>query len=280
MAGELYHARSVPEVCELLAKHGENAKVLAGGTDLMVLINRRMARPPVLVYIGSCGLSYIQQAGGDLVIGAGTTFTEIIKSERVQQQAPLLARALKMAGSPAIRNAATIGGNLANASPAADGAVALLALGARFKLVSQAGERLVASADYFLGPGQTVLRPDELLAEVIIPGLPEGARMGYRKLGQRKAEICAVASVAVVVQARNGSYDQATIAMGSVAPKPILIQAASQLAGQKRGDPALILSVAEAAAAETQPIDDIRASAWYRRKASAAIVKQTLEWLG
>ena len=133
---------------------------------------------------------------------------------------------------------------------------------------------------YFVGPGQTVLRPDELLQEVIIPAQPEGVKMGYRKLGQRKAEICAVVSVAIVVQAKNGTYGKATIAMGSVAPKPLLINAASQLAGQKRGDAALIHSVAEAAAAETQPIDDVRASAWYRRKASLAIVKQTLEWLG
>jgi CO/xanthine dehydrogenase FAD-binding subunit len=245
-----------------------------------VLINRRLLLPQVILYIGNCGLSYIKQDGGNLVIGAGTTFTEIIKSDLVNAKAPVLARAVKMAGSPAIRNAATLGGNLANASPAADGAVALLALGAKFKLVSKAGERVVDSADYFVGPGQTVLRPDELLQEVVIPAQPAGVKMGYRKLGQRKAEICAVASVAIVVEAKNGSYGKATIAMGSVAPKPILIKAAAQLAGQKRGDAALIASVAEVAAAETQPIDDIRASAWYRRKASAAIVKQTLEWLG
>jgi CO/xanthine dehydrogenase FAD-binding subunit len=280
MKGELYSAASIPEVCDLLAEYGENAKVLAGGTDLMVLINRRLLLPKVMVYIGNCGLSYIKQDGASLVIGAGTTFTEIIKNDLVNQHAPVLARALKMAGSPAIRNAATIGGNLANASPAADGAVSLLALGAQFKLVSKTGERVVNSDDYFLGPGETVLRPDELLQEVIIPTSPEGVKMGYRKLGQRKAEICAVVSVAIVVQPNNGSYGKTTIAMGSVAPKPILIKAADQLVDQKRGEAELILSVAEAAAAETQPIDDIRASAWYRRKASAAIVKQTLEWLG
>ena len=280
MEGELYSAKSVPEVCDLLAKYGDKARLLAGGTDLMVLINRRLLLPPVIVYIGNCGLSYIKQDGGSLVIGAGTTFTEIVKSDLVNQQAPVLARAVKLAGSSAIRNAATLGGNLANASPAADGAVALLALGTTLKLVSKAGERLVDCADYFIGSGQTVLRPDELLQEVIIPAQPAGVKMGYRKLGQRKAEICAVASVAIVIEAMNGSYGKATIAMGSVAPKPILIKAAAQLAGQKRGDAALIQSVAEGAAAETQPIDDIHASAWYRRKASAAIVKQTLEWLG
>jgi aerobic carbon-monoxide dehydrogenase medium subunit len=280
MEGELYSVSSVPEVCDLLAKYGQDAKVLAGGTDLMVLINRRMLVPPVIVYIGNCGLGYIKQVDGDLVIGAGSTFTEIVKNELVNKHAPVLARAVKMAGSPAIRNAATLGGNLANASPAADSAVALLALGARFKLVSKTDERLIDCADFFTGPGQTVLQPDELLEEVIVPAKPEGVKMGYRKLGQRKAEICAVASVAVVLEGQNGSYGKTTIAMGSVAPTPILITAARQLVDQKRGDLELILSVAEAAAAEIQPIDDVRASAWYRRKASAAIVKQTLEWLG
>ncbi len=280
MEGEFYSATSVSEVCDLLAKYGDKARLLAGGTDLMVLINRRLLLPPVLIYIGDSGLNYIKQDGSNLVIGAGTTFTEIVKSDLANQKAPVLARAVKMAGSPAIRNAATLGGNLANASPAADGAVAILALGAKLKLVSKAGERWVNSADYFVGPGQTVIKPDELLQEVVIPAQPEGAKMGYRKLGQRKAEICAVVSVAIVVEAKNGSYGKATMAMGSVAPKPILIKAADQLAGQKRGDAALIQHVADAAAAEAQPIDDIRASAWYRRKASSAIVKQTLEWLG
>jgi len=280
MEGEFYSATSVSEVCDLLAKYGDKARLLAGGTDLMVLINRRLLLPPVLIYIGNSGLNYIKQDGGNLVIGAGTTFTEIVKSDLVNQKAPVLARAVKMAGSPAIRNAATLGGNLANASPAADGAVAILALGAKLKLVSKAGERWVNGADYFVGPGQTVIKPDELLQEIVIPAQPDGVKMGYRKLGQRKAEICAVVSVAIVVEAKNGSYGKATIAMGSVAPKPILIKAADQLAGQKRGDAALIQHVADAAAAETQPIDDIRASAWYRRKASSAIVKQTLEWLG
>jgi CO/xanthine dehydrogenase FAD-binding subunit len=280
MEGEFYSATSVPEVCDLLAKYGGKARLLAGGTDLMVLINRRMLLPPVLIYIGNSGLNYIKEDGGNLVIGAGTTFTEIVKSDLVNQKAPVLARAVKLAGSPAIRNAATVGGNLANASPAADSAVALLALGASFKLVSKGGVRVIESADYFVGPGQTVIKPDEVMTEVIIPAQPDGVKMGFRKLGQRKAEICAVASVAIVVEAKNGSYGKASIAMGSVAPKPILIKAADQLVGQKRGDAALIQHVAEVAAAETQPIDDIRASAWYRRKASAAIVKQTLEWLG
>ena len=279
MEGEFYSARSVQEACDLLAKYGDQARVLAGGTDLMVLINRREFIPPVLVSIGKCGLNTIKEDGGSLVIGAGTTFDEILRSELVQNHAPLLIRAIRMAGSPAIRNAATLGGNLVNASPAADGAVAALALGARIRLTSSAGERVVDAADFFQGPGQTVLQPGELLTEVIIPAQPE-TRMGYRKLGQRRAEICAVASVGIVIETNNGTYGNVRMAMGSVAPRPILLKAADALKGQKRGDPELIQSVAEAAAGETQPIDDIRASAWYRRKATAAIVKQTLEWLG
>lgn len=279
MEGEFYSARSVQEACDLLAKHGEKARVLAGGTDLMVRINRRLLLPEILVGIGKCGLNSIRADGDTLIIGAGATFTEIARSELVLKHAPILARALTMAGSPAIRNAATLGGNLANASPAADGAVSILALAAKLKLVSAQGERIVDAADYFLGPGQTIMRPDEMLAEISIPIVP-GVKMGYRKLGQRRAEICAVASIAVVMQPVNGTYGNVRMAMGSVAPKPILMQAAEALKGQKRADPELIRAVAEAAAGEVTPIDDVRASAWYRREASAAIVKQTLEWLG
>jgi CO/xanthine dehydrogenase FAD-binding subunit len=279
MDGEFCSARSVKEACDLLAKYGAQARVLAGGTDLMVRINRRQVVPQVLVSIGKCGLGTIREEGDNLVIGAAVTFAQIISSDLVQKHAPLLARALVMAGSPAIRNMATLGGNLANASPAADGAVAVLALGGLLKCNSATGERIINSADFWLGPGQTLLRPDELLTEIILPAHP-GAKMAYRKLGQRRAEICAVASVGIVMEPQNGSYGNVRMAMGSVAPKPMLMKTAGMLAGKKRGDPELIRSVAEAVAGEISPIDDIRATGWYRRKASSAIVKQTLERLG
>ena len=116
------------EACELLARFGSKAKVIAGGTDLMVWMNQREVSPEVLIYIGESGLDYVRGEGDNLVIGATTPFSDIMHSALVQERAPLLAEAISHVGSPAIRNMGTMGGNLAGASPAADSATALLAL--------------------------------------------------------------------------------------------------------------------------------------------------------
>lgn len=278
MAGkEFYRAGSLMEACDLLARYGGEAQVLAGGTDLMVQINRKLLSPPVLIYLGDSGLSYVRLKGTDLVIGAATPLGEIAGSELARAKAPLLVDAVLSVGSPAVRNVATLGGNLINASPAADPAVALLALGASFKLVSQGGERVVAAEAFFTGPGQTVRRPDELLQEVILPTEPTDLRWGYRKLGRRRADTLSVVVAAVCLQRNGAGCSGARIALGAVAPVPMLARKAAALLVGKRLDAETIALAAETAAEETSPIDDVRATAWYRRRASQALVKGLLE---
>ncbi|MFH1092172.1 MAG: FAD binding domain-containing protein, partial [Pseudomonadota bacterium] len=153
--GEFHRPLGPDEACRLLTQYDGEAHILAGGTDLMAKINRKLISPKRLIYIGDCGLDYIREDGRDLVIGGATCFSEIMRSSLVQEKAPLLAAVVKGIGSPAIRNMATIGGNLSHASPAADSAVALLALGARLKLISEKGQRLVPSEEFFTGPGET-----------------------------------------------------------------------------------------------------------------------------
>lgn len=274
--GEFYKANSLQEACDLLARHGEKARVLAGGTDLMVLVNRRHVAPKVLIYIGDCGLDYIKEEGGNLVIGAATPHAKIVRSELVQKKAPLLAEVVGTIGSPAIQNVGTIGGNLGNASPAADSAVALLALGASVRLKSAEREQIVAVADFFAGPGETVLQPGELVQEILIPAEAATLKWAFRKIGKRRADVCPTVSVAVAVQMANGQCKDARVALGSVAPTPLLSKKASAMLAGKVADAGLVAQVAKAVAGETNPIDDVRASAWYRRRASEVLVKELL----
>jgi CO/xanthine dehydrogenase FAD-binding subunit len=274
--GEFFKANDPREACELLARYKAEARILAGGTDLMVGVHKRKLAPKVLVYIGECGLNYIKAENNNLVIGAATPFAEIMRSPLVKEKAPLLAETVSHIAGPAIRNVGTIGGNLANASPAADSATALLALGAGLKLISKEGERTVDCNSFFLGPDQTVLKPGELIREVTVPVQAAGSKWAYRKMGKRKAQSLSIASVAVYCQPDGGVCRDIRIALGAVAPTPILATKAAALLQGKRIDANLIEKAAKTAADETSPIDDVRSSAWYRRRAVEAMVKQLL----
>ena len=271
-----YKAADLKEACALLSQYGERAKILAGGTDLMVAINRKLLSPQVVISIGSSGLDYIRAEGDKLVIGATTSHSGIVRSALVWEKAPLLAEATKHIGSPAIRNMGTVGGNLVNASPAADTGTALLALGARLKLVSANGERDVAVEEFFTGPGETVLESSELLQEVVIPSQNADSKWAWYKLGKRKADICSVISVAIALQMDGGICSRARIALGAVAPTPLLAKRAGGLLEGKQLDGVLIEKAAKAASEETAPIDDVRATAWYRRRVSETLVKRLL----
>ncbi len=277
MGNAQFHSpANLAEACALLSQYGARAKILAGGTDLMVAVNRNLMSPEVLVFIGNVGLDYIKAKGDSLILGAAATHTEVARSTLVKQKAPLLAQACGSIGSPAIRNMGTIGGNLVNASPAADAAAALMALGAELKLVSSRGERNVDVADFFTGPGETVLEPDEIVKEIIVPFQKADCGWRWYKLGQRKADVCGAVSVAVTVQKNNGTCNQARIVLGAVAPKPLLAKKAAAVLEGKRLDGRLIEEAANVAAEETSPIDDARATAWYRKKVSGVLVKRLL----
>lgn len=264
-------------VCDQMEQFAGIAHLLAGGTDLMVAVNLKRLFPEKLIYLGHCGLDRIERAGENLVIGAAATLTSVIGSEAVKKSAPLLVEACGSIGSPAVRNAATLGGNICNASPAADGAVALLALGAEVVAVSRRGERTVALKDFFTGPGRTVLQPNELVKEFRIPVHQRNTRCGWSKIGQRKAEIIGIASAAICLQLEDGKCSDARIALGAVAPTPLLTSKTSGMLEGMALEGKLIGEVARATAEETAPIDDIRASAWYRKQVVAEMVQRILE---
>ncbi len=262
--------------CEQLKQMKGKAHILAGGTDLMVATNLRRLFPQNLIYIGKLGLDHITVSASNLIIGAGASITDIIESADVRDKAPLLVDACREIASPAIRNAATIGGNVCNASPAADGAIALLALDASVTIVSSRGERIVALKDFFSGPGETVLETDELVKEFSIPAATTNSKHGWAKIGLRKAEIIGIVCVAVNMTVEDGKCQDVRIALGAVAPTPILAtKAAAVIKGQALNDQ-LIDQAARTAAEEISPIDDIRASAWYRRQMTNELVARIL----
>ncbi len=266
-------AHTPDEVIVLLEEHGETARLLMGGTDLFVRMRDGFIRPQIVVDVkhlpGMRDIIYDEQAG--LTIGAATTMNEVAHHPDVQAHYPLLAEAANSVASYQLRNRATLGGNLCNGSPAADTAPAVLALEGRIVLYGPSGEREVPADEFFLGPGATAMQADELMTAVRFPVPPAGSVGRYLKLGRNKAGDLAIAGVAVfgfpdgpVGQVANLSY-HFRIGLASVAPVPLRAQGAEGvLAANPPGEETFALA-AEKAMDAASPIDDVRASAAYRR---------------
>jgi len=275
MSEALYFAAStLNEAMKLLGQYGKKAVILAGGTDLVPRINTYGLKPGALIYVGKLGLDYIKEEKGRMVIGAATPMAKIAGSKAVAKKAAALSEAALQAGTAAVRTAGTIGGNLANASPAADLATPLLVLDADLSLVSQKKKRMIALKDFFKGPGQTVLQPGEMIKEVSFP-IPKG-RTAFVKLGRRKALTLSVVNAAVRLEVNRKKCQEARIALGSVAPTPLRCPKAEGLLKDQEISKDLIAQCASEAMAASSPIDDQRASAWYRKKAGAAVVAKAL----
>jgi aerobic carbon-monoxide dehydrogenase medium subunit len=256
-------ATSAAHAIDLLAEHGDDAKLLAGGHSLLPMMKLRLAAPEVLIDIGRVEeLSGISAVGDELLIGATTRHADLAASELVRAGAPLLAHAAAQVGDPQIRHRGTIGGSLAHADPAADLPMALVALGGSVELHGPAGTRTVAADDFFTGYFETSLEPDELLTAVRVPATP-GQPWGYQKF-VRRANDWAIVGVA----ATGGR-----IALANMGPVPLRASAAEQaLAGGA--------SAAEAAglAAEgTSPGEDIHADRAYRQHLARVLTRRALE---
>ncbi|KUO51145.1 MAG: hypothetical protein APF76_16770 [Desulfitibacter sp. BRH_c19] len=269
------NAKDVNEAVDLLSSYHHKAKIIAGGTDLMVSFNRGGQLPEALIYIGDINLNYINQDEENLVIGSTTTLSDLLKSGIIKEHAGILGEAIKNMASVAVRNSGTIGGNICNASPAADTAVPLLALGASLILISKSGERVIDCEKFFVGPGETVLTSDEILKEIIIPK-KVNIKWAYKKLGRRLADTLSVASSGVTMQIENGKCKDVRIVLGAVAPIPLVSNNAAKILEDKVLDTLAIEASASAASEETKPIDDARSTAWYRKRVSKALVKSLL----
>lgn len=242
------------------------ARILAGGTDLVPRMNRRDLKPKVLVSIkGVQDLQFIQEVGGGLRIGPLVTHTDLAADPLVVKRYPSLVQASAQVGSPLIRNLGTLGGNLCWASPAADTAPPLLCLGAEIIWREGDREHQEPLEHFFKGVNQTSLSKTALVTGIFIPPQPLGYKSIFLKLGLRNAVTIAVVSVAAtMVLEGEGRANQFKIALGSVGPVPLLAKKAAEYLTGKSLDPEVIDEGADLAAQEASPISDIRASAWYR----------------
>ncbi len=287
---------ALDEVPRLLKEHGEAARLLMGGTDLFVRMRDGFICPQIVVDVkhlpGMRDILYDEQTG--LTIGAAATMNEAARHPDVQIHYPLLAEAANSVASYPLRNRATMGGNLCNGSPAADTAPATLLLEGRIVLYGQDGEREVPADEFFLGPGATAMQPGELMTAVRFPVPPAGSAGRYLKLGRNKAGDLAITGVAVF-GFPNGTtpsgYRPSTrlrraqsspsgyifrIGLASVAPVPLrALEAEEVLAASPPGEETFALA-AEKAMEAAAPIDDVRASAAYRKAMVRALTLRAL----
>jgi CO/xanthine dehydrogenase FAD-binding subunit len=213
---------SLPEALEILGIHPETTKIIAGGTDLIPRMRSRELEPLLLLDLRQLGLDKIEANSGWLHIGATATHTAILESGLLAHRYPALVQAAGLIAGPPIRNRGTLGGNLVNASPAADLAGPLLAYDASVVLASDSLERVVPLAEFFTGPGQTVMKPGEVLTGVRLPETREATSSYFIKLGKRNAMAVAVASVSVRLTLNEAGIISATrFALGSVAPNAL-----------------------------------------------------------
>lgn len=272
---EYQHATSLPQATTLLAENPD-ARPLAGGTDLLVDMRERRQTPRMLVDISELpDLRGIELADGAVRLGGGVTVGELLASPLVAERLPALHRAARDFADFLTRNKATLGGNLANASPGADLVVPLLALDARVIVAGPAGDRTLALDAFLLGPRRTALRTGELVRAVVAP--VSGGRQFFYKLGLKRGGAIAVVSVATRVEVDGaGRCGAAAIALGAVAPRPFRATAAEAPLLGEALTPARIARAADLAAAAARPITDVRGSEDYRRAMVRALVARGL----
>jgi len=270
-----FRASTLEEALELISKL-ESVKVLAGGSDLLIDLKvRRYEVKNVVDISGLKELNYVEDRGDHVAIGAATKLQDIVESPVIAAKAPVLAEAVNEMASWQVRNVATIGGNLCNASPAADTAPPLLVLNAKLRLVSLEGEREVPITEFFLGPRKTVLRKGELLREIVVP-YERGAGASFIKLGRRNAFTLSVVAVATLVKVRNGIFDDVRVALNSVAPKPVRAASVEKFLKSREVSLSAIEEGAKRVLQDISPISDVRASADYRKEMSVALTKESL----
>jgi CO/xanthine dehydrogenase FAD-binding subunit len=276
---EYVRPSSVEEACATLAGPPGEAKALAGGTDVLVQMKLGALRPRTVVSLRDVpGLDFVRPgAGGGLVIGAATPLATVEDSPLVREAFPAIAEAASFIGSRQVRGRATIGGNLCNAAPSADTAPILIVYDATAIVTDGRSERSVALADFFTGPGETVLRPGELLKAVSVP---PSAKTGFGKYLKtfRSAMDCCTVGVAVFADLEPGSsiVREARIALGAVAPTPIRARRCEKSLVGRVLDESLIARAGLEAAAEAQPITDLRASAEYRKVLVEVLTRRAL----
>lgn len=275
---EYFHCQSLEEACGLLSKYKGEAKIFSGGTDLIVMMKHKAVTPGYLINIKRIeGLSYIrEEQDGGVAIGALTTVQAVKNSPLIKKRFSVFYDAASVLGTRQVRNLATIGGNLCNASPAAECAPALLALNAKVHVLGEKGGRWIDLKGFFTGPGKTSMGQDEILTEIKVPKPPAHGGGVYLKHSTRRIDVAMVGVAAVVGMDKN-RFEDIRIALGAVGPKPFrAFKAEEILKGEETGKE-ILLKVAQVASDESFPIDDIRGYKDYRKEMVKTLVQQAVE---
>ncbi len=272
--------KTVGEAIKLLAAHGENARPLCGGTDLIIQMRAGVRRPEYVVDVKNIDemrrISFDMQRG--MRLGAAVPAIEIHENADMRKYYPGLTEAAHLIGSLQIQSRASVGGNLCNGSPAADTTPALIAVSAKCRVVGPNGERIVPVEDFCTAPGRTVLQPGELLVEFQIPGLSRHSSDAYLRFIPRNEMDIAVVGVgaALTLDLADDRCVAARIGLGAVGPTPIFAKEASQALVGKKLDAAAIERAAQLAIDASSPIDDMRGTAEYRRHVVGVLTRRVL----
>lgn len=277
---EYFSVKTKEDALEYLQKERSRVCIVAGCSNVLPYIRDKIISGKLLMDISDIEtLSHIEKNEDGINIGALATISDLINSQLIKENCHILHQAAEDFADPLVRNTATIGGNLADASPAADMAPPLLALNAVLVIESLSKKREILLKDFFIGPRKTVLHNDEMITDIKINNNFINQNSCFLKLGLRKAMSISVASIAMVLEVKNNQIVQMNIAMGSVAPTPIRLFKIEEYLRNKKVNNELIEESMRMIRDEIKPIGDVRASAEYRRYVSGVLFKRALERL-
>jgi carbon-monoxide dehydrogenase medium subunit len=274
-----YHVpKTLEEALRLVERHGDEAKLLAGGHSLLPLMKLRLAAPRYVIDLGRLrGMSYIREEEGHIAIGAMTTHADVEASELLRAKCPLLPETAAAIGDLQVRNRGTLGGSLAHADPAADYPAAILALDAEIVVASTAGTRAIAARGFFVDMLTTQLRPGEILSQVRIPLFTPRTGTAYCKLHQPASGFAIVGAAARVTVSKGGKIEDLAVGITGVGPKAYRAEAVEKALRGKKVTPKLLADAARRAADGVEPLADLHASAEYRREMAAVFTRRALE---
>ena len=280
---EYLEARTLRQAIGMLQRHGEQARIVAGSTDFLVRWRAGFWHPDYVVNIqhipGLSRVAYSRRNG--LRLGALVTIQTLEQHPAIRQHYPALAAAAASFAGVQVRNLATVGGNICNASPSGDTLPALLAYGAECRLSGPDGHRQAPLDQLFTGPGQTVLTQDEVLTEITLPPpLPNTGSLYIKHSLRGAMDIATVGVASAITVDRSGVCTGARIALGAVAPTPLRAYAAEEMLRGKQPDAEVLQAAAELAMSQATPIDDVRGTADYRRQMVGVLTRRTLEQAG
>ncbi|MDX2446361.1 MAG: xanthine dehydrogenase family protein subunit M [Desulfobacterales bacterium] len=276
---KFHEPKTEEEACQILTEYGEKAKPIAGGTDLVVNMKKKLLSPEHVVSLSRIGsLKGLEKENGFVKIGACFTVADMIEAKDIKENVSALSASAGALGSPLVRNLATVGGNIGSARPAADLPPSLMAYGATLILKSSHGERNVGIDNFFKGPGATACGVDEFISEIQVQTPPAGAGAGYLNLGARKAQDCNIVNVASFIALDgSGVIETARVILGCVGPIQVRARAAEKILVGEKPAQTLFEKAAEATKTDCLPITDFRGSGGYKLAMVGVLTQRTLK---